>query len=83
MEAFVDHFVHSLGLSTQYTMVVLNPTWTASEPMYGYRQGVSQKELEYIANAGQDQVRSLLVGRGAYGVERGQGSSSPASVWVI
>lgn len=60
MEAFIDHFLDSLGLSAQYSFLVLNPTWTATEPMYGYRTGISQRELEHISLAGVEQVRNLL-----------------------
>ena len=77
MEAFIDHFVTSIGLSEQYTMLVINPTWSVSEPKYGYRQGVSQKELDHIALLGVDSIRSLLVSvQGCGGVSRCTGTGS-------
>mmetsp|Transcript_32185 Transcript_32185/g.96098 ORF Transcript_32185/g.96098 Transcript_32185/m.96098 type:complete len:1123 (-) Transcript_32185:516-3884(-) len=59
-EAFVDHFVDSLGLQYQYTQVVLNPTWSSSQPMYGYRQGLSEGEIQLIKSVGRDQLLSTL-----------------------
>eukprot|EP00798_Chlamydomonas_sp_ICE-L_P024546 gene24546-10156_t len=55
MEAFVDNFVASIGLDSSYTILVLNPTWVPSEPVYGYRQGVSSQETGVQISA-----RSLL-----------------------
>ncbi|GAX80726.1 hypothetical protein CEUSTIGMA_g8161.t1 [Chlamydomonas eustigma] len=60
MEAFINHFVESIGLIAQYTIVVVNPTWSTSEPAYGYRQGVSDKELEYLQQEGSEQMRAML-----------------------
>lgn len=45
MEAFIDHFIASLGLGGQYSLLVVNPKWTPSRPKYGYRAGFSQWEI--------------------------------------
>jgi len=60
MEAFVDNFVASLGLAQfSYTLVVINPTWSISEPVYGYRLGMSQPELDTLM-LGTDRVLKLM-----------------------
>lgn len=61
MEAFVENFVGSLGLSRQYTIVVLNPTWSSGEAAYGYRTGMSQKELDVVAREREELMRLLQV----------------------
>ncbi|MEW5314243.1 MAG: hypothetical protein WDW38_005754 [Sanguina aurantia] len=56
MEAFADNFIRTLGLDATYSMLVLNPTWTVQEPLYGYRIGFSQVELELL----RDKARIVL-----------------------
>jgi hypothetical protein len=66
MEAFVDNFLLSLGLGAKsYSLVVLNPTWSASQPVYGYRVGMSQSEMDALLGSA-DKVLALLV-RGRWG----------------
>ena len=36
-------------------------SWTVSEPLYGYRQGLSQQELDLLIRH-HDKVKKLLVG---------------------
>lgn len=48
LEPFVDSFIGSLGLEKGYTMLVLNPKWSASLPSYGYRIGFSEFELRVL-----------------------------------
>ena len=43
MEHFVDVFLGFLGLSSSYSILVINPTWSPTEPRYGYRKGISQQ----------------------------------------
>ena len=50
MEAFISHFVTSLGLDRKYTILVLNPTWSTTQPSYGYRQGLSAPELKFLSS---------------------------------
>ncbi|KAG1658750.1 hypothetical protein FOA52_000863 [Chlamydomonas sp. UWO 241] len=59
MEAFVDHFVTSLGLSSHYTLVVLNPSWSSSEAAYGYRAGLSQSEIDVVVREKAEVMRLL------------------------
>lgn len=47
-EPFVDSFIHALGLDKSYTLLVLNPKWSASLPSYGYRAGFSEHELRLL-----------------------------------
>ena len=61
MESFVDGFLNSLGLQTSYTLVVLNPKWSASMPAYGYRMGFSELEVTLLAKQLQ-QLRQLAQG---------------------
>lgn len=42
LEAFVDHFIDSLGLQSTYSLLLLSPEWHADEPVYGYRAGLSR-----------------------------------------
>lgn len=42
MEAFIDHFLDSMGLSTSYSLLLMSPEWHAFEPVYGYRAGLSR-----------------------------------------
>lgn len=48
LEPFVDSFIGALGLNRAYTMLVLNPKWSASLPAYGYRIGFSEYELRIL-----------------------------------
>jgi hypothetical protein len=48
LEPFVDSFIGALGLNRAYTMLVLNPKWSASLPAYGYRIGFSEYELRLL-----------------------------------
>lgn len=48
LEPFVDSFIRALGLNRAYTMLVLNPKWSASLPAYGYRIGFSEYELRMM-----------------------------------
>ncbi|KAG1665506.1 hypothetical protein FOA52_009768 [Chlamydomonas sp. UWO 241] len=59
-EAFVDHFVASLGLEFQYTQIVINPVWSPMVPNYGYRVGLSASEIDHIGKAGKEQLMRLL-----------------------
>ena len=64
MEAFVDNFIMAIGLDSQYTVLVINPTWSPDEPVYGYRKGVSQAEIDFLSTAGIEQLRKVMVGEG-------------------
>lgn len=55
MEAFIDSFVEGLGLDSAYTLVVVNPKWSASLASYGFRAGFSTEELALL----QEQVPAL------------------------
>ncbi len=68
-ESFVTHFITTLGINRQYSMVVLNPSWSITEQPYGYRQGMSAKEIELISTTGKDTVVQLLVRAGVWGCE--------------
>lgn len=59
MEAFIDHFITNLGLDTAYTMLVINPTWTPSEPIYGYRKVVEFRTL--LMPTGLNYVITLII----------------------
>lgn len=48
MEAFIDSFVEGLGLDQGYTMIVVNPKWSAQLASYGFRAGFSNDELEML-----------------------------------
>lgn len=48
LEPFIDSFIGALGLNRAYTMLVLNPKWSASLPAYGYRIGFSEYELRLL-----------------------------------
>eukprot|EP00955_Chlamydomonas_euryale_P046045 353304-Chlamydomonas_euryale.AAC.10 len=61
MEALMDHFVTSLGLSKHYTVVVLNPAWSASEAAYSYRLGLSLQEINLISKEKEQVMRLLQV----------------------
>ncbi|KAF6255218.1 hypothetical protein COO60DRAFT_237950 [Scenedesmus sp. NREL 46B-D3] len=59
LEPFVDSFIGALGLSRAYTMLVLNPKWSASLPAYGYRIGFSELELHLLNdNAGLPELQA-------------------------
>ncbi len=49
MEAFIDGFLASLGVSSAYTVLVINPKWSQALPAYGYRIGFSDKEVAALA----------------------------------
>ena len=57
MESFVDHFITSLGFKRKYTILILNPTWSTIQPSYGYRQGLSGPELQFMRH---EDSKSLL-----------------------
>jgi hypothetical protein len=61
MESFMDGFLNSLGLQNTYSLVVLNPKWSASMPAYGYRMGFSELEVKLLAQQLQ-QLRQLAQG---------------------
>lgn len=44
----MDGFLASLGLSDGYTMLVMNPKWSASLPSYSYRVGFSEEEVKVL-----------------------------------
>lgn len=62
-EPFVDSFIAALGLDKSYTLLVLNPKWSASLPSYGYRIGFSEHELRLLnenVSEGQDTLFSYV-----------------------
>lgn len=48
MEPFVDSFVEGLGLDRGYTMIVVNPKWSANLASYGFRAGYSVDEMALL-----------------------------------
>jgi hypothetical protein len=48
MEALLDNLVGALGLRNSYTIVVLNPRWSATQPSHAYRVGFSDPELKLL-----------------------------------
>eukprot|EP00201_Polytomella_parva_P009127 CAMPEP_0175064242 /NCGR_PEP_ID=MMETSP0052_2-20121109/15210_1 /TAXON_ID=51329 ORGANISM="Polytomella parva, Strain SAG 63-3" /NCGR_SAMPLE_ID=MMETSP0052_2 /ASSEMBLY_ACC=CAM_ASM_000194 /LENGTH=448 /DNA_ID=CAMNT_0016330543 /DNA_START=24 /DNA_END=1367 /DNA_ORIENTATION=+ len=49
MDAFLSHLVSSLDLdAAAYSIIVANPMWPKSDPMYGYRLGTSTAELRFL-----------------------------------
>ena len=48
MEPFIDSFVEGLGLDHGYTMIVVNPKWSANLASYGFRAGFSIDEMTML-----------------------------------
>eukprot|EP00879_Flechtneria_rotunda_P012231 GHRR01012773.1.p1 GENE.GHRR01012773.1~~GHRR01012773.1.p1 ORF type:complete len:1051 (+),score=372.66 GHRR01012773.1:153-3305(+) len=48
LEPFIDSFITALGLDRGYTVLVVNPKWSASLPSYAYRLGFSDYELQLL-----------------------------------
>jgi len=49
MDAFVESFVEALGLADGgYTLLVLNPSWSAGLASYAYRAGFTAEEIEQL-----------------------------------
>eukprot|EP00879_Flechtneria_rotunda_P026397 GHRR01028144.1.p1 GENE.GHRR01028144.1~~GHRR01028144.1.p1 ORF type:complete len:283 (+),score=46.69 GHRR01028144.1:1122-1970(+) len=55
LEPFIDSFITALGLDRGYTVLVVNPKWSASLPSYAYRLGFSDYELQLL----NQQVRNI------------------------